>query len=59
MFNENVPKSINKQKARNTAPTKDKNDIVEKSTYQTELTKEERPIIKLVKSILQMVKSRT
>ena len=59
MFNENVPKSINKQKARNTAPTQDKNDIVEKSTYQTELTKEERPIIKLVKSILQMVKSRT
>ena len=59
MFNENVPRSINKQKTRNTALTKDKNDIVEKSTYKTELTKEERPIIKFVKNILQMVKSRT
>ena len=59
MFNENIPRSINKQKTRNTALTKDKNDIVEKSTYKTELTKEERPIIKFVKNILQMVKSRT
>ena len=59
MFIENVPRSINKQKTRNTALTKDKNDIVEKSTYKTELTKEERPIIKFVKNILQMVKSRT
>ena len=59
MFNENVPRSINKQKTRNTALTKDKNDIVEKSTYKTKLTKEERPIIKFVKNILQMVKSRT
>ena len=59
MFNENVPRSINKQKTRNTAVTKDKNDIVEKSTYKTELTKEERPIIKFVKNILKMVKSRT
>ena len=59
MFNENVPRSINKQKTRNTALTKDKNDIVEKSTYKTELTKEERPIIKFVKNILKMVKSRT
>ena len=59
MFQENVPRSINKQKTRNTALTKDKNDIVEKSTYKTELTKEERPIIKFVKNILQMVKSRT
>ena len=59
MFNENIPRSINKRKTRNTALTKDKNDIVEKSTYKTELTKEERPIIKFVKNILQMVKSRT
>ena len=59
MFNENVKRSINKQKTRNTALTKDKNDIVEKSTYKTKLTKEERPIIKFVKNILQMVKSRT
>ena len=53
MFKKNIPRSMNEQKASNTAPKNDKNNKMEKSTYQTELmAKEERPIFKFTKSIL-------